>query len=319
LIPERAELVQRIFSLTVQGVGQHKIAETFNREGLKPWGNGEYWQRSYIAKILNNPAVIGTMTPHLLEHDGSGKRRKALEPIPKYYPAAVSEEMWSDVRAQQEAGAATRGRPVASAVRSLLAGLAACPLCGATMTRVQKGKKSKPSFVCTSAKAGAGCQYKSVPYDRVEDALLKALPPRLMSLEGVELDEALEQEIFDTDHLVDHLKEAASTLLDNLSHERSPALAARLRETEGKLEEVEGRLRALLERRDAASGPLVASRIARAVEALQPPKGTMKPAIANAALRGIFKRAIVNWPEATVDLEWTHGGLCVIPYGLKAH
>jgi DNA invertase Pin-like site-specific DNA recombinase len=319
LIPERAELVQRIFSLTVQGVGQHKIAETFNREGLKPWGNGEYWQRSYIAKILNNPAVIGTMTPHLLEHDGSGKRRKALEPIPKYYPAAVSEEMWSDVRAQQEAGAATRGRPVASAVRSLLAGLAACPLCGATMTRVQKGKKSKPSFVCTSAKAGAGCQYKSVPYDRVEDALLKALPPRLMSLEGVELDEALEQEIIDTDHLVDHLKEAASTLLDNLSHERSPALAARLRETEGNLEEAEGRLRALLERRDAASGPLVASRIARAVEALLPPEGAMQPAVANAALRGIFKRAIVNWPEATVDLEWTHGGLCVIPYGLKAH
>jgi hypothetical protein len=254
-----------------------------------------------------------------MEHDGAAKRRMALEPLEGYYPAAVSRDTWSDVQALQEAGAASRGRPSATPISNILAGLAACPACGATMTRVQKGKKSKPSFVCTSAKAGAGCQYRSVPYDHIEDALMRGLPPRLKSLEGVELDEALEQEIFDTDHLVDHLKEAASTLLDNLSHERSPALAARLRETEGKLEEVEGRLRALLERRDAASGPLVASRIARAVEALQPPKGTMKPAIANAALRGIFKRAIVNWPEATVDLEWTHGGLCVIPYGLKAH
>ena len=317
LIPERADLVRRVFALTVEGVGQHKIAETFNREGLKPWGKGQHWQRSYIAKVLCNPAVIGTMTPHLMEHDGALKRRKALKPLESYFPAAVSRETWSSVRAMQEAGAATRGRPAASPARSILAGLAKCPCCGATMTRVQKGSRSKPSLVCTSAKAGAGCPYRSIPYDQVEEALMRGLPSRLESSEGVELDGTLEQEVVSADHLVDHLKEVASNLLDNLQHGPSPAIAARLRDTETELEGAQERLGALLERRQAASGPLVASRIARALEALQPVDGPIQPAAVNAALRGIFKRAVINWPDGTIDLEWTHGGLCEVPYGLS--
>ncbi len=317
LIPDRAEVVQRIFALTLTGVGQNKIAETFNREGLKPWGRAAYWQRSYIAKILGNPAVIGTMTPHLMEHDGAAKRRKALEPLEGYFPAAISSETWSDVRALQEAGAATRGRPAASGVSNILAGLAKCPVCGGAMTRVQKGTRSRPSYVCRAAKAGAGCQYKSVRCDWVEDALVRGLPPRLASYEGVDLDDGLEQEIVNSDHTVDHLLETASALLDNLSYERSPALVARLRHTESDLEEAQVRLQALLERRDAASGALVAARIARAVKALRPAKGPMLPEVANAALRGIFKRAVINWPEGTVDLEWTHGGVCVVPFMMR--
>jgi hypothetical protein len=43
----------------------------------------------------------------------------------------------------------------------------------------------------------------------------------------------------------------------------------------------------------------------------------MSPALANAALRGIFKRAVINWPQGTIDLEWTHGGVCSIPYALS--
>jgi DNA invertase Pin-like site-specific DNA recombinase len=317
LIPERAKLIQRIFAMTLDGVGQHKIAETFNREGLKPWGSAKHWQRSYIAKILSNPAVVGTMTPHLMVHEGGSKRRKALEPLEAYYPPVVSQQTWSDVRAQQEAGRSTGGRFSSAPISNILARLAACPLCGRTMTRVQKGKKSKPSLVCTAAKAGAGCLYRSVPYDRVEDAVLRGLPPRLEASDGIDLGDGLEQEIVNADQLVDHLKETASNLLDNLSHEVSPALATRLRDTERDLEEAQARLQGLLERRDAASGPLVSSRIARALKALQPTDGHMQPAVANAALRGIFKRAVVNWPEGTVDLEWTHGGLCVIPYGLR--
>src|SRR5262249_28788079 len=84
LIPERSKLVERIFAMTLQGVGQHKIAEPFNREGLKPWGSAKHWQRSYISKILSTPAVVGTMTPHLMVHEGGQKRRKALEPLEGY-------------------------------------------------------------------------------------------------------------------------------------------------------------------------------------------------------------------------------------------
>ena len=316
LIPERANLIERIFALTLQGLGQHKIAGTFNREGIKPWGKAKHWQRSYIAKILSNPAVVGTMTPCVMEHDGGVKRRKAQKPLEGYYPAAVSRKTWSDVRALQEAGSAARGRPAASPFSNILVGLARCPICDGTMTRVQKGKKSKPSLVCASAKAGAGCPYKSVQYALVENALLRGLPPRLKNSEGVKAEIGLEQKIVDADHLVDELSEAASILLDNLSHERSPTIASRLRQTETELEKARALLDTLREKREAASGPLVASRLARALEVLQPADRAMQPKLVNAALRGIFKRATINWPEGTVDLEYTHGGEFSVPFAM---
>src|SRR3546814_5003124 len=38
LIPERAAIVRRIFSMTLDGTGQHSIAATLNGEGVEPWG-----------------------------------------------------------------------------------------------------------------------------------------------------------------------------------------------------------------------------------------------------------------------------------------
>ena len=87
VIPERAEIVQRVFQLAQEGVGQHKIAETLNREGLDPWGTGrrrgERWHRSYIAKILTNPAVIGTYTVPMVTCRPPLKRSFPLMPEPK--------------------------------------------------------------------------------------------------------------------------------------------------------------------------------------------------------------------------------------------
>ena len=150
----------------------------------------------------------------------------------------------------------------------------------------------------------------------MENALLRGLPPRLKNSEGVKAEIGLEQKIVDADHLVDELSEAASILLDNLSHERSPTIASRLRQTETELEKARALLDTLREKREAASGPLVASRLARALEVLQPADRAMQPKLVNAALRGIFKRATINWPEGTVDLEYTHGGEFSVPFAM---
>ena len=40
------------------------------------------------------------------------------------------------------------------------------------MTRVAKGKRSRPSYVCTRAKVGGECAYKSVPCAVIEGALI---------------------------------------------------------------------------------------------------------------------------------------------------
>ena len=315
LLPERAETVRRIFDMTLEGAGQHKIAETFNREQMKPWGRAKHWQRSYIAKILSNPAVEGTLTPHSLEHDGSRKFRKALDQVPGYYPRAVASDVWANVRAMQASGRGPpRGRHASSPVQNILAGLAACPICQRTMTRVHKGARSRPSLVCASAKAGAGCIYRSVRYADVEAALVRGLTAHLRDTPAGDQDPDLEQAIINADHSVDSFKSKATNLLDNLELEQSPALMARLGIVEMELEDAKEHLAALLRQREASHGPLVSSRVARALDALTV-EDIDRHAI-NLALRSVFKRAVINWPTGCVDLEWTHGGVSTVSYAV---
>ncbi len=316
LIPDRVEGVQRIFSMALEGVGQHKIAATFNREELQPWGRGKLWHRSYIAKVLSNPAVLGRFQPHKLEYDGHKKGRRALEPVEGYFPAIISEEVFREAQALREVhGAPQRGRHAHAPVTNILAGLAVCPKCAATMTRVAKGKRSRPAYVCSRAKGGAGCEYKSVRCDRVEAALLRGLPERLRELEGAEgSSPGLQGELEAAEARVGFLNARAASLADTLSYKFSRAVSDRLDAVEADLEAARGAVRSLQERVASVSGQTVQARVKKALEALQPQSGEPVPAEVNLALRRIFKRAVIDWTAGKVDLEWTHGGLCSVPY-----
>lgn len=315
-LPDRVELVQRMFSMTLAGVGQHRVAATFNQEGHTPWGRGQLWHRSYIAKTLANPAVIGTFVPHLVEFDGAKKRRVPLDPVEGYFPAIVTLEVFQEAQALRQAhGSPQRGRHAHFPVSNILSNLAACPKCAATMTRVAKGKRSKPYLVCTKAKGGAGCTYKAVPYALIEGVLLQTLPERLRALEGVTgPDDVLEQALNAEEARVSALQERIEALLDNLSFERSPAIMQRLREQEDALEQSQEALRKLQQRQEAVTGRTVAARVSRALEALEPAEGEPAVAAVNLALRSIFRRAVIDWTAGRIDLEWTHGGTCTVPY-----
>jgi len=318
LIPARAAIVQRIFAMTLNGVGQHKIAETFNREGLAPWGSAKHWKRSYIAKVLSNPAVVGTIIPHRVEHSGSKKRRVPLEPVLDYYPAAISPETWADVQALTTAQVATTKTAPLS---NILAGLAKCPKCGATMTRVQKGSSAKSgfaAFVCTRAKVRAGCQYKSVRYQWIEDRLLLVLPDMIRDREGLDEVEEVEDRVGELYELISQRREQIGQAIDALLEVKSAALAERLRWLEADTEAMESELSALEAHREVMAGPLVASRIEKAIRALEPAGDSgLDRAAANVALRSLFKQAIINWPEGTIDLEWKAGGSCRVIYAMN--
>jgi DNA invertase Pin-like site-specific DNA recombinase len=75
VVEERAAIVRRVFGMTLAGIGQHRIAETLNAEGVPVFGNGQYWHRSYVSKLLCNSAVIGRFIPHTVEYDGGRKSR----------------------------------------------------------------------------------------------------------------------------------------------------------------------------------------------------------------------------------------------------
>ncbi|UXC92686.1 recombinase family protein [Sphingobium sp. RSMS] len=323
VIPERAAIVRRIFAMTLEGTGQHSIAAALNGEDVEPWGTGKrkgiHWHRSYIAKILTNPAVVGVLHPHRTEYVNGKKTRIPLEPVPNYFPAVITPETWADVQALMGTKGAPRGRQAIAPLSNVLSRLAACPKCGGTMTRVQKGSLAKagyPSLVCAAAKAGAGCEYKSVRYETIERRLLQVLPGIIRGREGIDESEDIEAQIGELEDALHAQREDIEVLVDELLQGPSTALSARLREKEREVADMQSVLASLKEHRDVMAGPVVGSRIERAINALQPSEGGELDRVeANAALRGIFKRATINWPAGTIDLEWHVGGVCRVTYG----
>lgn len=91
LIPERVEIVRQIFADSAAGLGMYSITTRLNRAGVPAFEGKNGWHRSYLAKTLENRAVLGEFQPHVKV---DGKRVPEGEPIEGYYPAIISEELF---------------------------------------------------------------------------------------------------------------------------------------------------------------------------------------------------------------------------------
>jgi DNA invertase Pin-like site-specific DNA recombinase len=307
VIEERAAVVRRIFSLTLDGQGKETIARTFNEEGIQPFGRASHWHASYVHKIQTNPAVIGTLSTSTLEHVNGKAFRQPSGTVDGYYPPIVDPETFSRVQSLKVTTTKTKGK---APVQSILAGLATCHVCGSRMTRVMKGsgsKAGKPYLVCSKAKLGKGCEYKAVRLDYVEATIRHSY---------VDLQEALSAYGFEglareVDNLeasemggLDRIEELVDTITEM---GRSPALTKRLRELENELEATR---KAIKEKRSLMGSRSLAARLEDLQKALE--EGT--PATANTALRELFSSVIVDYETGYLDLKAHSGAKVSIMY-----
>lgn len=175
-IPERVEVVKRIFQMSLDGVGSSTIVKTLNTEGVPLFSektNG--WQSSYVQKILQSPAVYGEL--HLqLQRDGE---ITPLEVIPDYYPAIMTKEEWKLV-ADARASRRTRGGVTKGAnLSNLFSGLLKCGYCGGPMNmggyvETRRGKHKRSKYIaCNNARRGLGCRFIQWNYDDFERLVLR--------------------------------------------------------------------------------------------------------------------------------------------------
>lgn len=307
VVEERAEVVRRIFRLALAGVGLNGIATALNADGVPTFGhNGrkaEVWGRSYVAKIAANPAVYGVLVPHVLEHVDGVKRRKALDPVPGYYPAVVTEADFHALQAARLGDHKARHRKGASPPVSVVAGLAECPVCGGTMTRVAKGRKGgKPRLVCVRAKTRR-CYGRSVVLDDVERAMF-ARADEIAATAPVG-GEDLQAEIEKLDVEADVVRGLMEDAEADWRASRSPAARARMTRLEAEWDAAQAARKAAEERR-AAAGPGLVRRLAEYREAIaaQP---LDRPRV-NALLRQMLAAVVVDPAEGTLRLRW-HGGV----------
>ncbi|MER9976251.1 recombinase family protein [Mesorhizobium sp. M0085] len=300
LIPERAEVVRRVFDLTLAGQGQHAIAQTLNREGVPVFGAGKMWHRSYVKKMLADPSVVGVHTPHRVERIGGRKRRIPTDPVEGYFPAAVDRETFERV------GTLATGRGARTAVNGIenvLAGLAVCPKCGSTMTRVNKGSRSRPSLVCVRAKAGKGCAYKSIPCEQVEFALTEKVGEFWRTLPAP--DDALAGEWQRLLAAEEGHDEAISNIIDAIKQGGpSAVLLDSLRQVEADRETIKRQISEVAEKVADALTNRTQQTVERLVEGLQAAERDI--VAINATMRQLFNKVTVDWPSGYLWFHWKH-------------
>ncbi|HDS0960317.1 TPA: recombinase family protein [Pseudomonas putida] len=188
VIPDRVEVVKEIYRLSDNNIGAIATARlltekgipTFTRENARKNANyGDFWQPSYIKKVLENRAVMGYYQPMTWEELEDHRRRRINHgpDIPNYFPQIISPELFRRVQEKRkgrgQAGQGNKGKKFSN----LFTKLAHCSKCGATATHINKGpnkRKGGKYLVCYRAKHGS-CTYKAWPYEQVETMLLKFL------------------------------------------------------------------------------------------------------------------------------------------------
>lgn len=196
LIPERAAVVKRIFTMTANGYGIASVVKRLTEENVppfggrvpavddegkpvlrtdgkprftapegKPYGAG-VWVRAYVAKILKDRRALG-------EYQPCGKGRKpAGEPIPGYFPAVVTPEEWHAVR---EGAAERRRKPGRVSKRiNLFAGLVRDARDGETYFEATVGSIRQRVLV-NNAGAEGRAKYRSFPAQTFEEAVFSLL------------------------------------------------------------------------------------------------------------------------------------------------
>jgi DNA invertase Pin-like site-specific DNA recombinase len=321
LVPERAVVVRQVFKLTLKGLGQDSIAKQLNAKRVPTFGRAKHWQRSYIAKITSNPAVIGTFLPHVKRKEVDDGKRKPLDPVYGYYPPVVDKATFTRVQALLKSRTPLRGRHAANGVvRNLFSGLARCPKCGGTFTRVYKGSGPKGGayLACALAKTGGGCKYHAVRYDPVEAAFLREADRVLNEVpagDATGIDAAVEE----AEAALSYFDDQRENLVDAIQTGGSNALVERLKAVEKEVLELRRDHEELLIQQADAAGPLLARKVSDLLATLR--RKPLDRAAANALLRQLFTGMVVDYTgkARTLTLHWKHGGESTLVYGMESN
>lgn len=316
VLPERAEVVLRVFGWASEGRGIMWIARELNLQGVPVWTRGTQWHHSYVNRMLRNPAAAGIYVPHTTEFVGKSRTRKPrLTPVPGYYPAVVGEELFQRVQALKLGTSnAFRGTGgTAGEMQNLFSGLLECARCRGSVVMVHKGGYNKRRIVCAKAKAGAGCAYAAVIYSDVEHAFLAAAPRLVQEapevgtdIHATELHRVLQTSL---DAATEHMLKVRDAFVDT----RSPSLAEALREAEIDVGERRVALQESQARLDAARSPVVQRRLEEAGRALEVTPVDRRAL--NAHLRLVFERVVVDVDGRVLRCLWRHGGEHEVRFG----
>ncbi len=244
-IPERADMVRRIFRELANGVGHSAIATRLNRDGIATWGRSHGWYPSYVKKILSNRAVLGFYQPHRKLH---GRRVPEGDEIAGYYPQVVDNDLFWSAQAAASKRRVGGGGPRGKKISNLFSHIAKCG-CGRPMIHINKGSnrdKVQRYLVCDAVRRGLECTTPGSrwwPYLSTEFAILGCV-----IAEGIApLDSDTQSTIADLREQraraqvqLDQMESRRDRLLDAFGDVEDDGVARKIRETAAEIIRLKG-------------------------------------------------------------------------------
>jgi len=139
LIEKRAKAIRQIFFYSLNVLGAQLIAQYLNEKHQPFTNTGKGWHKSYVEKILVNPATYGGFQPHRRLPDG--KREKEGDLILDYLPAAIDFKTFKAVREARKSRYRKRKGRSDAKINNLFAGLLTDVDLGLSMTFYWKGNE----------------------------------------------------------------------------------------------------------------------------------------------------------------------------------
>ena len=175
---DRAEIVRKIFELSIAGLGGYTIANRLNAKNVPAFGNSKRWDQSTINNMLRSRATIGEYQPRKyeasVERPSRPRDRKGTpvgDVVRKYYPAVIDEDLFNRAQdARRENLASGRGRK-GRLITNLFAGIPTCAYCGALVKFHSNGNDK--SLICSNVLKQRGCCRKAWSYKSFEASFFK--------------------------------------------------------------------------------------------------------------------------------------------------
>jgi hypothetical protein len=167
-MPDRAEIVRRIFELSIAGLGGYTIAKQFNVKRVPPFGPSPKWDQSTIHNLLRNRATIGEHQPKQYRNR---KEFPVGDPISNYYPPVIEESLFQAAQvARRKNLASGRGRK-GRFITNIFAGLPTCAYCASPIKFHSNGNAK--SLICASLISGRVCYRMAWSYRDFENSFLE--------------------------------------------------------------------------------------------------------------------------------------------------
>src|SRR5262249_32573200 len=88
---DAARAIRKIHEWCAAGLGTYRILDRLNEEGIPAFGSRSgHWERSYVQKLLSDPAVVGIYQPCKAHWH---KRYPDGDPIADYYPRVLKDSL----------------------------------------------------------------------------------------------------------------------------------------------------------------------------------------------------------------------------------